>query len=139
MDESRLNFLKGQMESPYATVRESTWKFHGDVQPDYGIVDNKITEEKAKDLADINAANGIKPVSTSDNSFVDMVKNTNAYKKYFYSKDDVLLEAKKSARPQTFRKMPSWLTLIIWPTHAMYIIISRRLWTRRQCLMPTLS
>lgn len=95
MDESRLNFLKGQMESPYATVRESTWKFHGDVQPDYGIVDNKITEEKAKDLADINAANGIKPVSTSDNSFVDMVKNTNAYKKYFYSKDDVLLEAKK--------------------------------------------
>lgn len=95
MDESRLNFLKGQMESPYATVRESTWKFHGDVQPDYGIVDNKITEEKAKDLADINAANGIKPISTSDNSFVDMVKNTNAYKKYFYSKDDVLLEAKK--------------------------------------------
>lgn len=95
MDESRLNFLKGQMESPYATVRESTWKFHGDVQPDYGIVDNKLTEEKAKDLADINAANGIKPVSTSDNSFVDMVKNTNAYKKYFYSKDDVLLEAKK--------------------------------------------
>lgn len=95
MDESRLNFLKGQMESPYATVRESTWKFHGDVQADYGIVDNKITEEKAKDLADINAANGIKPVSTSDNSFVDMVKNTNAYKKYFYSKDDVLLEAKK--------------------------------------------
>lgn len=95
MDESRLNFLKGQMESPYATVRESTWKFHGDVQPDYGIVDNKITEEKAKDLSDINAANGIKPVSTSDNSFVDMVKNTNAYKKYFYSKDDVLLEAKK--------------------------------------------
>lgn len=95
MDESRLNFLKGQMESPYATVRESTWKFHGDVQPDYGIVDNKITEEKAKDLADINAANGIKPVSTSDKSFVDMVKNTNAYKKYFYSKDDVLLEAKK--------------------------------------------
>lgn len=95
MDESRLNFLKGQMESPYATVRESTWKFHGDVQPDYGIVDNKITEEKAKDLADINAANGIKPVSTSDNSFVDMVKNTNAYKKYFYNKDDVLLEAKK--------------------------------------------
>lgn len=95
MDESRLNFLKRQMESPYATVRESTWKFHGDVQPDYGIVDNKITEEKAKDLADINAANGIKPVSTSDNSFVDMVKNTNAYKKYFYSKDDVLLEAKK--------------------------------------------
>lgn len=95
MDESRLNFLKGQMESPYATVRESTWKFHGDVQPDYGIVDNKITEEKAKDLADINADNGIKPVSTSDNSFVDMVKNTNAYKKYFYSKDDVLLEAKK--------------------------------------------
>jgi hypothetical protein len=95
MDESRLNFLKGQMESLYATVRESTWKFHGDVQPDYGIVDNKITEEKAKDLADINAANGIKPVSTSDNSFVDMVKNTNAYKKYFYSKDDVLLEAKK--------------------------------------------
>lgn len=95
MDESRLNFLKEQMESPYATVRESTWKFHGDVQPDYGIVDNKITEEKAKDLADINAANGIKPVSTSDNSFVDMVKNTNAYKKYFYSKDDVLLEAKK--------------------------------------------
>lgn len=95
MDESRLNFLKGQMESPYATVRESTWKFHGDVQPDYGIVDNKITEEKAKDLADINATNGIKPVSTSDNSFVDMVKNTNAYKKYFYSKDDVLLEAKK--------------------------------------------
>lgn len=95
MDESRLNFLKGQMESPYATVRESTWKFHGDVQPDYGIVDNKITEEKAKDLADINAANGIKQVSTSDNSFVDMVKNTNAYKKYFYSKDDVLLEAKK--------------------------------------------
>lgn len=95
MDESRLNFLKGQMESPYATVRESTWKFHGDVQPDYGIVDNKITEDKAKDLADINAANGIKPVSTSDNSFVDMVKNTNAYKKYFYSKDDVLLEAKK--------------------------------------------
>lgn len=95
MDESRLNFLKGQMESPYATVRESTWKFHGDVQPDYGIVDNKITEEKAKDLADINAANGIKPVSTNDNSFVDMVKNTNAYKKYFYSKDDVLLEAKK--------------------------------------------
>lgn len=95
MDESRLNFLKGQMESPYATVRESTWKFHGDVQPDYGIVDNKITEEKAKDLADINAANGIKPVSTSDNSFVEMVKNTNAYKKYFYSKDDVLLEAKK--------------------------------------------
>ena len=95
MDESRLNFLKGQMESPYATVRESTWKFHGDVQPDYGIVDNKITEEKAKDLADINAANGIKPVSTSDNSFVDMVKSTNAYKKYFYSKDDVLLEAKK--------------------------------------------
>lgn len=95
MDESRLNFLKGQMESPYATVRESTWKFHGDVQHDYGIVDNKITEEKAKDLADINAANGIKPVSTSDNSFVDMVKNTNAYKKYFYSKDDVLLEAKK--------------------------------------------
>ena len=83
------------MESPYATVRESTWKFHGDVQPDYGIVDNKITEEKAKDLADINAANGIKPVSTNDNSFVDMVKNTNAYKKYFYSKDDVLLEAKK--------------------------------------------
>ena len=95
MDESRLNFLKGQMESPYATVRESTWKFHGDVQPDYGIADNKITEEKAKDLADINAANGIKPISTSDNSFVDMVKNTNAYKKYFYSKDDVLLEAKK--------------------------------------------
>lgn len=95
MDESRLNFLKEQMESPYATVRESTWKFHGDVQPDYGIVDNKIIEEKAKDLADINAANGIKPVSTSDNSFVDMVKNTNAYKKYFYSKDDVLLEAKK--------------------------------------------
>nr|DAG65423.1 MAG TPA: crystallin beta/gamma motif-containing protein [Caudoviricetes sp.] len=95
MDESRLNFLKGQMESPYATVRESTWKFHGDVQPDYGIVDNKITEDKAKDLADINAANGIKPVSTSDNSFVDMVKNTNAYKKYVYSKDDVLLEAKK--------------------------------------------
>lgn len=95
MDESRLNFLKGQMESPYATVRESTWKFHGDVQPDYGIVDNKIAEEKAKDLADINAANGIKPVSTSDNSFVDMVKNTNAYKKYFYSKEDVLLEAKK--------------------------------------------
>lgn len=95
MDESRLNFLKRQMESPYATVRESTWKFHGDVQPDYGIVDNKITEEKAKDLADINAANGIKQVSTSDNSFVDMVKNTNAYKKYFYSKDDVLLEAKK--------------------------------------------
>lgn len=95
MDESRLNFLKGQMESPYATVRESTWKFHGDVQPDYGIVDNKITEEKAKELADINAANGIKPISTSDNSFVDMVKNTNAYKKYFYSKDDVLLEAKK--------------------------------------------
>lgn len=95
MDESRLNFLKGQMESPYATVRESTWKFHGDVQPDYGIVDNKITEEKAKDLADINAANGIKPVSTSDKSFVDMVKNINAYKKYFYSKDDVLLEAKK--------------------------------------------
>ena len=95
MDESRLNFLKRQMESPYATVRESTWKFHGDVQPDYGIVDNKITEEKAKDLADINAANGIKPVSTNDNSFVDMVKNTNAYKKYFYSKDDVLLEAKK--------------------------------------------
>lgn len=95
MDESRLNFLKGQMESPYATVRESTWKFHGDVQPDYGIVDNKITEEKAKDLADINAANGIKPVSTSDKSFVDMVKNANAYKKYFYSKDDVLLEAKK--------------------------------------------
>lgn len=95
MDESRLNFLKGQMESPYATVRESTWKFNGDVKPDYGIVDNKITEEKAKDLADINAANGIKPVSTSDNSFVDMVKNTNAYKKYFYSKDDVLLEAKK--------------------------------------------
>lgn len=95
MDESRLNFLKGQMESPYATVRESTWKFHGDVQPDYGIVDNKITEEKAKDLADINAANGIKPISTSDNSFVDMVKNTNAYKKYFYSKDDVLIEAKK--------------------------------------------
>lgn len=95
MDESRLNFLKGQMESSYATVRESTWKFHGDVQPDYGIVDNKITEEKAKDLADINAANGIKPVSTSDKSFVDMVKNTNAYKKYFYSKDDVLLEAKK--------------------------------------------
>lgn len=95
MDESRLNFLKGQMESPYATVRESTWKFHDDVQPDYGIVDNKIAEEKAKDLADINAANGIKPVSTSDNSFVDMVKNTNAYKKYFYSKDDVLLEAKK--------------------------------------------
>lgn len=46
-------------------------------------------------MADINAANGIKPVSTSDNSFVDMVKNTNAYKKYFYSKDDVLLEAKK--------------------------------------------
>lgn len=95
MDESRLNFLKRQMESPYATVRESTWKFHGDVQPDYGIVDNKITGEKAKDLADINAANGIKQVSTSDNSFVDMVKNTNAYKKYFYSKDDVLLEAKK--------------------------------------------
>lgn len=48
MDESRLNFLKGQMESPYATVRESTWKFHGDVQPDYGIVDNKITEEKQR-------------------------------------------------------------------------------------------
>ena len=95
MDESRLNFLKEQMESPYATVRESTWKFHSDPQPDYGIVDNKITEEKAKDLADINAANGIKPISTSDNSFVDMVKNTNAYKKYFYSKDDVLLEAKK--------------------------------------------
>lgn len=46
-------------------------------------------------MADINAVNGIKPVSTSDNSFVDMVKNTNAYKKYFYSKDDVLLEAKK--------------------------------------------
>lgn len=95
MDESKLNFLKRQMELPYATIRKSTRKFHGDVQPDYGIVDNKITEEKAKDLADINAANGIKPVSTSDNSFVDMVKNTNAYKKYFYSKDDVLLEAKK--------------------------------------------
>lgn len=62
-----------------------------------------------------------------------------AYKKYHYSKDDVLLEAKKSARPQTFRKMPSWLTLIIWPTHAMYIIISRRQWTLRQCLRPTLS
>lgn len=61
----------------------------------FSLIDNKITEEKAKDLADINAANGIKPVSTSDNSFVDMVKNTNAYKKYFYSKDDVLLEAKK--------------------------------------------
>lgn len=95
MDESRLNFLKEQMESPYATVRESTWKFHSDPQPDYGIVDESLAKDRAQDWSAIDAANGIEPVSTSDNSFVDMVKNTNAYKKYFYSKDDVLLEAKK--------------------------------------------
>ncbi len=95
MDESRLNFLKEQMESPYATVRESTWKFHSDPQPDYGIVDESLAKDRAQDWSAIDAANGIEPISTSDNSFVDMVKNTNAYKKYFYSKDDVLLEAKK--------------------------------------------
>lgn len=95
MDESRLNFLKEQMESPYATVRESTWKFHSDPQPDYGIVDESLAKDRAQDWSAIDAANGIEPISTSDNSFVNMVKNTNAYKKYFYSKDDVLLEAKK--------------------------------------------
>lgn len=61
------------------------------------------------------------------------------YKNIITAKTMCCWKQRKSARPQTSLKMLSWLTLIIWPTHAMYIIISRRLWTRRQCLRPTLS
>lgn len=95
MDESRLNFLKEQMESPYATVRESTWKFHSDPQPDYGIVDESLAKDRAQDWGAIDAANGVKPLNTKDGDFMAEMKNTNAYKKYFYSHEDVLQEAKK--------------------------------------------
>ena len=95
MDESRLNFLKEQMESPYATVRESTWKFHSDPQPDYGIVDESLAKDRAQDWGAIDAANGVKPLNTEDGDFMAEMKNTNAYKKYFYSREDVLQEAKK--------------------------------------------
>ena len=94
MDETTLNFLKEQMASPYATVRESTWGFHSDPQPNYGVVDESLARDRAKDQAKINAANGIVPLSESSNSFTDKIKNTNAYKKYWYNREDVLQEAK---------------------------------------------
>ena len=90
MDEKTLNFLKEQMASPYATVRESTWGFHSDPQPNYGVVDESLARDRAKDQAKINAANGIVPLSESSNSFTDKIKNTNAYKKYWYNREDVL-------------------------------------------------
>jgi hypothetical protein len=94
MDEKTLNFLKEQMASPYATVRESTWGFHSDPQPNYGVVDESLARDRAKDQAKINAANGIVPLSESSNSFTDKIKNTNAYKKYWYNREDVLQEVK---------------------------------------------
>lgn len=94
MDETTLNFLKEQMTSPYATVRESTWGFHSDPQPNYGVVDESLARDRAKDQAKINAANGIVPLSESSNSFTDKIKNTNAYKKYWYNREDVLQEVK---------------------------------------------
>lgn len=94
MDETTLNFLKEQMASPYATVRESTWGFHSDPQPNYGVVDESLARDRAKDQAKINAANGIVPLSESSNSFTDKIKNTNAYKKYWYNREDVLQEVK---------------------------------------------
>lgn len=97
MNEEKLNFLKSQMESPYATVRESTWGFHSDPQPDYGIVnDEGVLADVMQTQTKINKANGIEPLATASDSgsFMNTFRNTNAFKKYFYSKDDVLLEAK---------------------------------------------
>lgn len=96
MNEEKLNFLKSQMESPYATVRESTWGFHSDPQPDYGITnDEGVLADAIQTQMKINKANGAEVMSiTSEDSFISKIKSTNAFKKYFYSKDDVLLEAK---------------------------------------------
>lgn len=62
-----------------------------------------------------------------------------AYKKYHYSKDDVLLEAKKISAATNIPENAILANADNLANHAMYIIISRRLWTRRQCLRPTLS